>query len=395
MIPRRGAMALAILIATLGVWLVGARTMRSHVTTTNTVLFDREIVRILDAHCVGCHRTGGLAEPLATYEETWLQRGPVLAAVLQRTMPPWAAVPGYGRFSNANGLTLRETQFLVSWVEGLGPRNDGAVFLNVRDPGDIPPAVAARADFSGWALGEPDFVGPLRATTVEPGDGRRIERIVVDPGLDRERWVGALEFRPGDRRVVRFATFRLEGSEQWLWSWTPWHGSVQLPEGAAYRLPPGSRIVAEVHYGTADETVVDQGLLGFHVVSGSNRPLRTPSDIVLETRGSVPALGRDVRFDEEVLVDRDTDVLALLPEYEPGIRSVEVSSRRSDGGTDVLLFARDLSLDWPTPYIFEEPVRISAGARLRVTAYYDNDTRRSAPGGIRLTVSTLDVDESR
>ena len=49
--------------------------------------------------------------------------------VLRRHMPPWAAVPGYGEFANDNGLTLREAQFLVSWVEGLGPRNAGSTFL--------------------------------------------------------------------------------------------------------------------------------------------------------------------------------------------------------------------------------------------------------------------------
>ena len=45
----------------------------SHAATTNTVLFDREIVRILDEHCVMCHVEGGPSFSLATYEETWLK----------------------------------------------------------------------------------------------------------------------------------------------------------------------------------------------------------------------------------------------------------------------------------------------------------------------------------
>ena len=45
-----------------------------HAATTNTVLFDREIVRILNEHCVMCHAEGGPSFSLATYEETWLQR---------------------------------------------------------------------------------------------------------------------------------------------------------------------------------------------------------------------------------------------------------------------------------------------------------------------------------
>ena len=49
-------------------------------------------------------------------------------------MPPWAAVPGYGQFVNDNSLTLRETQFIVSWVEGLGPRNAGHGVHERRQP---------------------------------------------------------------------------------------------------------------------------------------------------------------------------------------------------------------------------------------------------------------------
>ena len=36
----------------------------AHETLTTTVLFDREIVRILDKHCVMCHVQGGPSFPL-------------------------------------------------------------------------------------------------------------------------------------------------------------------------------------------------------------------------------------------------------------------------------------------------------------------------------------------
>src|SRR6185503_8143494 len=76
----------------------------SHETLTTTVLFDREIVRVLNRHCVMCHVENGPSFPLATYEETWLQGRKIRAEVLARHMPPWAAVPGYGQFSNENSL---------------------------------------------------------------------------------------------------------------------------------------------------------------------------------------------------------------------------------------------------------------------------------------------------
>src|SRR5437870_3499525 len=107
----------------------------SHETLTTTVLFDREIVRILNKHCVMCHMENGPSFPLETYEQTWLQGRKIRSDVIARHMPPWAAVPGYGQFANENNLTLRAIQFMVSWVEGLGPRNAGTVFLNVQEAG--------------------------------------------------------------------------------------------------------------------------------------------------------------------------------------------------------------------------------------------------------------------
>src|SRR6476619_6592341 len=93
--------------------LLCAAPLLPHETLTTTVLFDREIVRILDKHCVMCHSEGSLSFPLETYEQTWLQGKKIRAGVLARHMPPWAPVAGYGQFANENRLTLRESQFIV------------------------------------------------------------------------------------------------------------------------------------------------------------------------------------------------------------------------------------------------------------------------------------------
>src|SRR5688572_32928803 len=90
-----------------GAWTLSAPPALHHETQTTTVLFDREIVRILDKHCVMCHVDNGPSFPLATYEQTWLRGRQIRAELLKRHMPPWPAVPGYGQFANDNGLTLR------------------------------------------------------------------------------------------------------------------------------------------------------------------------------------------------------------------------------------------------------------------------------------------------
>ncbi|PWT86232.1 MAG: hypothetical protein C5B57_01485 [Blastocatellia bacterium] len=360
----------------------------SHETLTTTVLFDREIVRILNKHCVMCHADHGPSFPIETYDQAWVRGRKIRADVIARHMPPWAAVPGYGQFANDNSLTLRETQFIVSWVEGLGPRNAGTVFTNITESNaSRPKEVRAHPDFGRWQLGEPNLIRPLPATTIEAGAARAVTRSVIDLGLITERRARAVEYLPGDRRVVRAAFFTVQETGQWLGSWTPWYGFFKLPEGSAYRLRAGSHVVAEIHYQGTDERIVDRGRLGLSFAD--DVPASAPSDIVLDAEGDVPSGAASQRFRAAIRLPVDSYALALRPEIQRGVESIEVSARRPDGGTDVLLFAKDPSLDWPTPYIFKDPVLLRRGTELSVTAYSGNDGNAARRGGVRLTVSRI------
>jgi hypothetical protein len=281
------------------------------------------------------------------------------SSVLRRHMPPWSAVAGYGEFINDNRLTLREMQFLVSWVEGLGPRNAGKVFLNVVDPtAAAPQDVRATTHANHWQLGEPD----MTLDVVAGGRGAGIRRAVVDLGLTSARQVRALEFMPGDRRAVSAAVFSVEGTGQWLGSWTPWHPFVSVPDGAAYRLPARSRIVVEVQYRGTSDAQIDRGTLG---VFFSDAPAsKVATELVLDARpGAAPgALKGRARL------IRDTVVWAIQPEIVPGLSSIEVSARRPDGGTEVLLALTDPSIEWPTPYLLKTPRRLGRGTDVFVVA---------------------------
>jgi hypothetical protein len=362
----------AFVICVTSVCILIAQRAFPHETLTTTVLFDREIVRILNKHCVMCHVEKGPSFPMETYEQTWLQGRKIRSDVIARHMPPWAAVPGYGQFANDNSLTLRETQFMVSWVEGLGPRNSGTVFTNVADGGGPRAAVRATANFGHWQLGQPDLTRELESNVVELGQGNFVKRSVIDLGLTVERRVHALEYLPGDRRVVRAAFFMIQETGQWIGSWTPWYGYVELPAGIAFRLPPRSHIAAEIHYRGAKERVVEKGILGLKFADKPGSDLAP--DLVLDAK---PSQQSDRVYSEARLVG-DMTALALRTETAPGVKSIEVSAKRADGGKDVLLFAKDIPLDWPTPYIFKEPVRLRRGTILSVTAY---------GGGVKLTLS--------
>jgi hypothetical protein len=365
-----------------------SRAASPHETVTTTVLFDREIVGILNRHCVMCHVEKGPAFPLETYEQAWLQRRKISAAVLARRMPPWPAMSGYGRFVNENVVTLRESQFLVSWMEGLGPRNAGRVFTNTSRP-DAPAQQAVRAhiDLGAWPLGRPDLVRDLEPIVIDATAPDDVRRTLVDLGLMEERWVRAFEYLPGDRRVVRAAFFSVQETGQSIGSWTPWYGFVKLPPSVAVRLPPNAHVVAEIHYRHADERVVDRGRVGLFFESA--RPAAVTSDLVVDIRRDAASNAGLQRFHTEKVLAEDTTLLALRPDVQAGLMSVEVSARRPDGGTDLLLFAKDIPVDWPTPYIFAEPVAVRRGTTLSVTAYASGDGKSPPPAAVRVTFSLV------
>ena len=346
----------------------------SHETVNTTVLFDREIVKVLNSHCVMCHVEGGPSFALATYEDAWLQRRKISAAVIARRMPPWPAISGYGRFANENVVTLRESQFVVSWMEGLGPRNSGKVFTNTSDPtAPKTAAVRAHSDFAAWPLGKPDLDRELTPIVVEPNQPDDVKHVTIDLGLTTERNVKAIEYLPGDRRVVRAAFFTVQETGQWIGSWTPWYGFAKLPDGVVFRVPAGSHIAAEIHYQHTRERVVDRGRLGVFFGAGA---ARAASELVLVVKGSRA----------ETTMTAATTLLALRPELPPDVKSLEVKARRPDGGTDVLLFAKDFSPRWPTPFVFAEPVVLRRGTVLSVIVHGDSP---ASPARVRLVVHSV------
>jgi hypothetical protein len=95
-----------------------------HDVITTKVTFDREIIRLFNAHCISCHRPGGTAFSLAAYKDARPWAKAIGEEVLQRRMPPWGAVKGFGDFRNDVGLTAEQMELIVDWEEGGAPEGE-------------------------------------------------------------------------------------------------------------------------------------------------------------------------------------------------------------------------------------------------------------------------------
>jgi len=96
----------------------------AHDVITTPITFSREISRLLYSRCAVCHRPGGSAFSLLTYAEARPWAKAIKDEVLERRMPPWGAVKGFGEFQGDRGLTQEQLELIAEWVEGGAPEGD-------------------------------------------------------------------------------------------------------------------------------------------------------------------------------------------------------------------------------------------------------------------------------
>src|ERR1051325_1439304 len=117
----------------------------AHEPITTKVTFTKEVARIFQRSCWGCHSAGKFKAdiPLTTYEEARPWAKAVKEEVLEKRMPPYQAVKGYGSFQHDYILPQRDVELLVSWVEGGAPKGDVKNYPKAQN---------------GWVLGRPDLI---------------------------------------------------------------------------------------------------------------------------------------------------------------------------------------------------------------------------------------------
>jgi mono/diheme cytochrome c family protein len=96
-----------------------------HDRETTAVTWNQAVAYVIHERCGACHRDDGSAFSLMTYDDARPWAVAIRDEVLARTMPPWGAVKGFGRFRNDNALSPSQTNLIVSWVEGGVPQGTG------------------------------------------------------------------------------------------------------------------------------------------------------------------------------------------------------------------------------------------------------------------------------
>jgi hypothetical protein len=82
----------------------------------------------------------------------------------------------------------------------------------------------------------------------------------------------------------------------------------------------------------------------------------------------------------------DAMLMAIRPETIPPGASVEVSVKRPDGSSEMLLWVPKSSSDWATPFVLKQPLTFPKGSTLRASVHAETPGAGAMP--FKITVSS-------
>lgn len=342
-----------------------------------------DVAPIIRDNCTECHRRGGVGPFAMDSYIMLLGWSPMIReVVLNKRMPPAQVDPEYGRSKMARYLSDEEIKTLVTWIDARAPRGNVA-----EDPLEIHAAQLAAANEFEWQLGEPDrvVVGPSNAI---PSTGV-MDYIYADVALDLDgdQWLRAIETRPGDESVLHHLMVFVTAPDEDFWGeerelpvvsrrfvegYAPGpHRLIEFDEGTGVLIPQGHKLSLQFHYVTNGQSTVDETELGLYFAA--------PDDSLLERRAlavgarfELPADVANFPLTAETKIETDIIVTGVRARMSYRGKKMRFVSVDPNGGERILFSVPAYNYGWQPHYVFDEPVAIAAGSRLRVEGALDN-----------------------
>jgi mono/diheme cytochrome c family protein len=375
--------------------------------------YNGEVAAILRRSCQACHRPGGAGPfSLLTHAQA-AKRADDLADVAEGgLMPPWKPTPGFGPpLLHDRTLLPREIGALRAWADAGAPEGDG----------EPPPPIADPP--GGWELGEPDLVVEMPEDFAIPPAGDDVYRCFVMPtALPADRFITAMEVRPGNPRVVHhtfsyvdnrgigrgrdaedagpgymcFSGFTGDQVFGAMGGWTPGNEPHPFGEGIGLHLPRGVDVVMQVHYHPSGKPERDRTRIGLHLAKGPvRRALQWISACANPETFELPAGDPDIRIRAELTLPMDVDLHAMTPHMHLLGRSLRAEVRLPDGRIRPLIAIDDWDFNRQDTYYLREPLRLPKDATILLEGRFDNSEGNPRnpsrpPEGVRWGEATTD-----
>jgi hypothetical protein len=181
-------------------------TARAHDVITTKVTWSREISRLMFKRCTSCHREGGSAFSLTTYEQARPWAKAIKEETLERRMPPFGAVKGFGELRDDQALTQEQLELISDWVEGGAPEGEPALLPKDPDLNPAPepaPKTGAELIIDGSkTLKQPMTFAGIRPKTLLEGTSIRVAAERPDGTVEPLIWI--YQYKPKFDRTYYF-----------------------------------------------------------------------------------------------------------------------------------------------------------------------------------------------
>jgi peroxiredoxin len=341
------------------------------------VTYSKQIVRLFNKHCVLCHREKQIAPfALTTYEDAagWAEM--IAEVVYQQRMPPWHADSRYGHFANDARLTDEERQLIARWVKAGAPKGDEA---------DLPEPPKFT---DGWMIPQPDQVVYMEKPFTVKAEGTvEYQNFMVDPGWEEDKWVTAMEPRPGNPAVVhhivmyvvpprgvsKYFSVNLPKTQlDWFASFAPGLRPPVLPEGTARFIPARSKLIFQMHYTPNGTEQVDRSYVGVKFAD----PKTVKREVAVQHAGThdflIPPREDNHEVESWYTFEHDSLLWSVSPHMHLRGKDFLYTLIYPDGREEIVLNVPQYDFGWQTTYTLAEPKRVPKGSQMHCIAHYDN-----------------------
>jgi peroxiredoxin len=339
------------------------------------VTYSKHIAPILSANCVFCHREKQIAPfALTNYDETvgWAEM--IREVVNDRRMPPWHADPKFGHFSNDARLSDDDLALINKWVDNGAPEGDKK---------DVPPLPSFP---EGWQIPEPDEVIYMAETDYDvPATGTvEYQRFIVDPKWEEDKWIKAMECKPGNASVVHHIIVYLVPSgvtptgaagrlrTNWLGAFAPGLRPQVLDDSLGRYIQKGTKLLFEMHYTPNGTAQKDRSYVGFKFAD----PKLVKKEVAVQNAGNftfkIPPGDPNYEVESEFTFRQKALLLSVSPHMHVRGKDFRYDLVFPDGQRETILWVPKYDFGWQTTYMLSEPRELPRGTKLHCVAHFDN-----------------------
>ena len=377
--------------STLGLLLVSMLSQSDAKAASDAVTFSGQIASIVFNNCTSCHRPDEAAPfSLMNYRDVRKRGRLILSVVEDRYMPPWHVQSEHYEFQDHRRLSDDQISAIRQWVEGGMPEGD-------------PSALPALPEFTeGWQLGEPDMIVSMQDAYTLYAEGPDIYRnFVIRLDLEEDKYVQAIEFRPGKRSIVHHSLFYYDTSgkarkqdeadpvpgfkrmgrsirDGALGGWAVGGIPKRLPEGLAYRLPKGADLILSTHFHPSGKEETELSTVGLYF---SKEPpteqftaVQLPPVFGALAGVRIPAGDSHYTKTDSFVLPVDVKAFSVSSHAHYLGKSMRMSATLPDGTVKELMSIPEWNFSWQEQYRYADDVFLPAGTRLDGEIVWDNSS---------------------